>query len=108
MRKLLAAIAALLILVAVGSSQTQVGEDEERLDPDTYSCREHMELVRLDDGRYEVRTVWFHGFHTALHDPDLKGDVTQEALTRFEKRLEEACQDDPDQLMVDLVRGLEY
>jgi len=81
-----------LLLCSLTFSQGPVYDPEGVVDPGTYTCAEHIEIVELEDGRGDVRTVWAHGYYSGLRgigsdSPPLTGA----AVIAFASRLDEAC-----------------
>jgi hypothetical protein len=102
----------LLMLVALTAllSQNQsqpLDPDESRIDLSSLHCAEYLELVAADDGRADVRTVWAHGYYSALrgHDEN-SAPVTVQSLVEFVDRLESVCAAAPGKLWIHAVKEL--
>ena len=107
MRIVLAALLTLLLTPLTTSTQGRADDPEAQVDPRTYNCAAHIEIVDLDDGRGDVRTVWAHGYYTGLRgigsdSPPLTG----EAVIAFAARLDETCRKKPSALFFDVISDL--
>jgi hypothetical protein len=85
------------------------GDPEDgRIDPGSFRCADYRELVEAEDGRADVRTVWGHGYYSALRGFDeSSAPVTVQSLVEFVERLENACDAAPDKLWIRAVKELE-
>jgi len=103
----------LLMLIALtgllSQNQSQPLEaDESRIDPGSFDCAEYLELIEADDGRADVRTVWGHGYYSALRGFDENSaPVNVQTLVEFVDRLQSACVAAPGKLWIQAVRELE-
>ena len=72
-----------------------------------YRCADHIKLVEEDDGRVDVRIVWFHGYRSALTGFDEKSEpISVKELTVFSQALELVCREDGNKLVVAAVKEL--
>ncbi len=102
----------LILLVVVVVSIAALAQDPEaeieregQVDPGTYSCAEHIEIVDADDGRADVRIVWAHGYYSALRGFDTDSPpVTWKDVDGFARRLEQICRAKPNKLFLTAIR----
>jgi hypothetical protein len=64
-------------------------------------------MIEAADGRADVRTVWAHGYHSALRGFDeTSPPVTVESLVEFVERLTRGCETSPSRLWIQAVGEL--
>ena len=98
---------ALPVLVSQDQSQP-LDPDESRIDLSRFHCADYLELVEAGDGRADVRTVWAHGYYSALRGFDENSaPVTVQALVVFVDRLKSGCEVTPGKLWIHAVKELE-
>lgn len=86
--------------------QTPDQEDSE-IDPGSFQCAEYLELVGAADGRADVRTVWAHGYYSALRGFDeSSAPVTVQLLMDFVGQLTSRCEAEPEKLWIQAVKEL--
>jgi hypothetical protein len=101
LRRALTTVAVLAACSATASAQGPIYDPEGQIELKTYSCAQHLEIVDLEDGRGDVRTVWAHGYYSALHGIDEKSPpVTAQMVIAFAERLEGVCKKDPEKLLI--------
>ncbi len=107
MRIVLISLIPVLLSLSTTSTQERAYDPEAQVDPRTYSCDAHIEIVELQDGRGDVRTVWAHGYYTGLRGVGSDSPpLTGEAVIAFATRLHEACRKRPTALFFDVVADL--
>lgn len=88
--------------------QIEVPDPDAQIDPKTYTCAEHLELLEAEDGRSEVRTVWAHGYHSALKGVDQNSPpISVSDLLEFSGRLEDRCRQEPEALFFKVLKQLD-
>ncbi len=107
MRIVLASLVPLLLTPLTSSTQGRADDPKAQVDARTYNCAAHIEIVELEDGRGDVRTVWAHGYYTGLRgigsdSPPLTG----EAVIAFAARFDETCRRRPSALFFDVLGDL--
>ncbi len=85
--------------------QGQGYDPEGQIDPKTYTCAQHIEIVELEDGRSDVRTVWAHGYYSARRGVDeLSAPVTGQLILEFAQQLERICRGNPSKLFITAIK----
>jgi len=81
--------------------------NESRIDLSSFHCADYLELVEADDGGADVRTVWAHGYYSALRGYDeTSAPVTVQSLMDFVERLTSGCEATPGKLWIHAVKEL--
>jgi len=101
LQRILALAAVLAVCWAPALAQQPIDDPEGEINLKTYTCAQHLEIVDLEDGRGDVRTVWAHGYYSALRGIDENSPpVTAQMVVEFAERLETVCTEDPDKLLI--------
>ena len=99
---------AIMISSTLVSLQAQAYDPEGQIDPKTYTCAQHKEIVELEDGRSDVRTVWAHGYYSALHGVgENSPPLTAQMVVAFAQRLEEICRENPSKLFITAIKEVQ-
>ncbi len=106
--KLLMALVAIVVCGTLVSAQGLDYDPEGQIDPRSYTCSQHIEIVELEDGRGDVRTVWAHGYHSARRGVDENSaPLTAQMVVDFGQRLENICKRNPDNLFIAAVKEVQ-
>ena len=108
MKNLLMALLAVMVCSTLVSVKGQVYDPEGRIDPKTYTCAQHMEIVELEDGRSDVRTVWAHGYYSARRGVDENSaPVTAQMVVDFAQQLERICRGNSSKLFITAIKEVQ-
>ncbi len=108
MKNLLMAALAVMVCSALVSVKGQVYDPEGQIDPKTYTCAQHMEIVELEDGRSDVRTVWAHGYYSARRGVDENSaPVTAQMVVDFAQQLERICRGNSSKLFITAIKEVQ-
>ncbi|MCZ6767735.1 MAG: hypothetical protein O7D93_00655 [Acidobacteria bacterium] len=108
MKNLLILSLATMISSTLVSLQGQAYDPEGQIDPKTYSCTHHIEIVELEDGRSEVRTVWAHGYYSARRGVDENSaPVTAQMVVDCAQQLERICRENPSKLFITAIKEVQ-
>ena len=89
------------------AAQQPIYDPEARIDLSQYTCGQHLAIVEEEDGRGDVRTVWAHGYYSALRGIDENSPpITGEAVVKFAAQLEKACEQEPKRLLLALLKSM--
>lgn len=103
--KLRMALVAIMVCGTLVSAQGQDYDPEGQIDPRSYTCSQHIEIVELEDGRGDVRTVWAHGYYSARRGVDENSaPLTAQMFVDFAQQLENICRRNPDKLFIAAVK----
>lgn len=106
--KLRMALVAIMVCGTLVSSQGQDYDPEGQIDPKSYTCSQHIEIVELEDGRGDVRTVWAHGYYSARRGVDENSaPLTAQMFVDFAQQLENICRRTPDKLFIAAVKEVQ-
>lgn len=98
-------VSAVLMLCMPVWAQVQAPDPTAKIDLKTYECSEYMELVDQEDARADVRTVWAHGYHSALRGIDeTSAPITAQTVVTFAERLHKICREKPAKLFLVAVK----
>ena len=108
MRHILIVLVSIPLLTLPFFSQVvDIDDPEAQVDLGAYTCAQHIEVVELEDGRGDVRTVWAHGYYSAMTGVDAdSAPLSGEAVGEFAERLDEACRERPQGLFINVLRDL--
>ena len=108
MRHHLLATLALVTLCSLSSfGQVEIDDPEAEVDLGTYTCEQHVDVVELEDGRGDVRTVWAHGYYSALTGVDADSPpLTGNDVGEFAVKLDAACRERPQSIFINVLRDL--
>ena len=102
------AVAALLMMNILVWAQAEIPNTSEQIDPKTYACGEYIDLVDQEDPRADVRTVWAHGYHSALQGVDeTSAPITFQTVVTFAERLQKICREKPTKLFFVAVKEVQ-
>ena len=105
MRNLSIILALLVVWSLSAPAQRQVYDPEGQMNLKTYTCAQHMELLELEDGRSDVRTVWAHGYYSALRGVDENSPpVTARSVIEFAQHLQKTCRENPTKLFITAIK----
>jgi hypothetical protein len=107
MRNLVVILVVFLMWPGVVLANQDATETQDRIDPKTYSCADHLRLTGERDGRSDVRIVWAHGYYSGLRGIDKSSPaITVQDFVEFSGLLAEACKENPKKLFVAAVKDL--
>ncbi len=108
MKNLLMAPLAVMVCSTLVSVKGQVYDPEGQIDPKTYTCAQHMEIVELEDGRSDVRTVWAHGYYSARRGVDENSaPLTAQMVADFAQQLERICRGNASKLFITAIKEVQ-
>lgn len=108
MKKLLMLSLAIMVSITLVSVKGQIYDPEGQIDPKTYTCAQHMEIVELEDGRSDVRTVWAHGYYSARRGVDENSaPVTAQMVVDFAQQLERICRGNSSKLFITAIKEVQ-
>ena len=99
----------LLLLAATPSSPQEalIPDPEAQIELSKYTCAQHVRLVDEEDGRSDVRTVWAHGYSSALKGIDeTTGAFSVAEGVEFGTKLLEHCRANPNKLWIVAVKEI--
>ena len=101
-------LAAVLLGSAPGWLQSPASNDSNsQIDPASFNCSQHTEMVAADDGRAEARILWAHGYYSALTGLDESSAPIHAAeVVVFAEQLNKLCRAEPDKLFLVAVKEL--
>lgn len=92
----------------IAPDQIIVPSNEGQMNPKSYTCADHLELVEEEDGRSDVRTIWAHGYYSALKGVDENSPtLNAQKLLEFSQRLESKCSQEPKTLFIRVLKKLD-
>ena len=88
-------------------AQASVPDPNAQIDLKAYKCSEYLNLGDEEDPRADVRTVWAHGYYSALRRLDEASKlITSQTLIDFAGRLQKSCREDPARLFIRALKAL--
>ena len=101
-------IARILLALALSVpiwAQENAPDPNTQIDLKAYRCSQYLELVDDEDPRADVRTVWAHGYHSALDGVDENSSpITFQTVVEFADRLQKSCREKPNKLFIGAVK----